>query len=195
MSAPGAGASRRHFAHPGWVILAASAWLATVANLPLWLAMRDLSMFGQAGGWLFALAFALIIMATLTGMVSLLAWRWTLKPVLAVLLLASAFAAYFMLAYRVVIDTSMITNALQTDIHEVRDLLSLKLVAMLLVLGVLPCAALWRWRVDYGRLDAPCGAQPLAGGRCPAGAGAAGAGQLQPAGLHHAQPQGVALPG
>ncbi|MDP2032630.1 MAG: phosphoethanolamine--lipid A transferase [Polaromonas sp.] len=137
--------------HPGGLVVAASLWLATVANLPLWLAMRDLGLFAQSGGWLFALAFALIIAACLTGMVSLLAWRWTLKPVLALLLLASAVGGYFMLAYHVVIDTSMIVNALQTNTGEVRDLLSLKLAAALLLLGVLPGAVLWRWPVDYGR--------------------------------------------
>lgn len=137
--------------HPAWLMLAASAWLATVANLPLWLAMRELGLFAQAGGWLFAVASALIIAACLSGIVSLLAWRWTLKPVLALLFLASAFGAYFMLAYHVVIDTSMIVNALQTNTSEVRDLLSLKLAAALVVLGVLPCTLLWRWPVDYGR--------------------------------------------
>jgi lipid A ethanolaminephosphotransferase len=151
MSAQGAGPSRLAWRHPGWLIVAASAWLATVANLPLWLAMRDLGLFAQAGGWLFALAFALIIAACLSGIVSLLAWRWTLKPVLTLLLLMSAVGAYFMLAYHVVIDTSMIVNALQTNPGEVRDLLSLKLAAALLLLGALPCALLWRWPVDYGR--------------------------------------------
>ncbi|MGQ2979858.1 MAG: phosphoethanolamine transferase [Polaromonas sp.] len=137
--------------HPVWLIVAASTWLATVANLPLWLAMDQLGLFAHTGGWLFALAFALIIAACLSGGVSLLAWRWTLKPVLALLLLASAFGAYFMLAYHVVIDTSMMVNALQTNSSEVRDLLSPKLAASLLLLGVLPVAVVWRWPVAYGR--------------------------------------------
>ena len=143
--------ARTALLHPGWMILAASAWLASAANLPLWLALRDLGLFGQVGGWLFALAFALMISVCLAGIVSLLAWRWTLKPVLALILLASAFGAHFMLAYHVVIDTTMISNALQTDAREVRDLLSLKLAATLLLLGALPCAVVWRWPVDYGR--------------------------------------------
>jgi len=146
-----AGASRRAFAHPGWLVLAASIWLATAANLPLWLAMRELAMFGHAGGWLFAVAFGLIIAASLAGLVSVLAWRWTLKPVLAVLLMAAALGAHFMLAYHVVIDSSMITNALQTNAHEVRDLLGLRFFAFVGVFGVLPSVALWHWQVDYGR--------------------------------------------
>ncbi|MDP2818580.1 MAG: phosphoethanolamine--lipid A transferase [Polaromonas sp.] len=143
--------ARTALLHPGWVILAVSAWLASAANLPLWLVMRDLGLFGQMGGWLFALAFALMITACLAGIVSLLAWRWTLKPVLALLLLASAFGAHFMLAYHVLIDTSMINNALQTNTSEVRDLLSLRLAATLLLLGALPCTVVWRWPVDFGR--------------------------------------------
>lgn len=149
-AAPSSGAARRDFTHPGWLILAVSAWLASAANLPLWLAMRDLGLFRQASGWLFALAFASMISACLAGIVSLLAWRWTLKPVLALLLLSAALGAHFMLAYHVVIDTSMITNALQTDAHEVRDLLGLKLALALLLFGVLPCVVLWRWPVEYG---------------------------------------------
>ncbi|MES2688483.1 MAG: phosphoethanolamine--lipid A transferase [Pseudomonadota bacterium] len=142
---------RRSFAHPGWLILAASLWLATAANVPLWLAMRDLGLLAPAGGWLFALAFSLMIAASLGGIGSLLAWRWTLKPVLGVLLLGSAVGAHFMLAYHVVIDTSMVMNVLQTDAREVRDLIGWKLAATLLLLGILPCVLLWRWPVDYGR--------------------------------------------
>ncbi|GAB3470035.1 phosphoethanolamine transferase [Polaromonas eurypsychrophila] len=150
-AAPTPGASRRTFTHPGWLILAVSSWLASAANLPLWLAMRDQGLFRQAGSWLFALEFALMITACLTGIASVLAWRWTLKPMLALLLLSAAFGAHFMLAYHVVIDTSMISNALQSDVREVRDLLGLKLAVSLLLLGVLPFIALWHWPVDYGR--------------------------------------------
>ncbi|MEO8023519.1 phosphoethanolamine--lipid A transferase [Polaromonas sp.] len=148
---PPAGTSPRAFAHPGWIILAASFWLATAANLPLWLALRELALFERSGGWLFAVSFGLIIAASLACVVSVLAWRWTLKPVLALLLVASSFGAHFMLAYHVVIDSAMLTNALQTNPREVRDLLGPRFFASVGLLGVLPCVALWRWRVDYGR--------------------------------------------
>ena len=65
----------------------------------------------------------------LTGLLGLLAWRWTLKPVLTLLLLARAVGAHFMLTYHVVIDTTMLTNVLQTDPGEARDLLSWRLAA------------------------------------------------------------------
>jgi lipid A ethanolaminephosphotransferase len=46
--------------------------------------------------------------------------------------------------YNVVIDSTMMTNVLQTDMRETRDLLSLRMAASVLVIAVLPLAWLWR---------------------------------------------------
>ncbi|MEP7102032.1 MAG: phosphoethanolamine--lipid A transferase, partial [Burkholderiales bacterium] len=46
--------------------------------------------------------------------------------------------------YGVVIDTTMMTNVVQTDPREVRDLLSVRLLFSLLLLAGLPLALLWR---------------------------------------------------
>ncbi|MBA3058132.1 MAG: phosphoethanolamine--lipid A transferase [Gammaproteobacteria bacterium] len=135
--------------HPVWLILAASLWMATAGNAPLWRALSQLSVFDSLQGWLFATALALIIVAALTGLISLLAWRWTLKPVLGLFLLAAAAGAYFMMSYHVVIDPTMIVNALQTDPREVRDLLSAKLFISLLLLWALPMLVVWRWPVVH----------------------------------------------
>lgn len=137
--------------HPVRLILAASFWMATAGNAPLWRALGQLSMFDSLQGWLFAAALALIMAAALTGLISLLAWRWTLKPVLGVFLLAAAAGTYFMMSYNVVIDPTMIDNALQTDPREVRDLLSAKLFISLLLLWVLPMLVVWRWPVTHVR--------------------------------------------
>ncbi len=137
--------------HPLWPILATGFWIATVGNLPLWKALGELSVLSDAQGWLLAVALGLIIIAAMTGLMSLFAWRWTLKPVLGFALLAAACGAYFMLSYHVVIDPSMMVNAAQTDSREVRDLLSGKFFLALLLLWVLPSMLLWRWQVDYGR--------------------------------------------
>lgn len=148
---PGKQLALQRPSHPIWLILAASLWMATIFNAPLWLALRDLSIFDRLGGWLFAVVLALIITSSLTFLASLLTWRWTLKPVLIGLMLVAACGAYFMITYRVMIDTSMVVNALQTDLLEVRDLLTLKLVFALLFLWVLPSIAIWYFPVAYGR--------------------------------------------
>ena len=68
----------------------------------------------------------------------MLAWRWTLKPAIAIFLLAAAVGAYFMMAYGAVIDETMMLNSLETDLRETRDLLNWPLAATVLVLAVLP---------------------------------------------------------
>lgn len=139
------------FRHPIWLILATSLWMATVANLPLWRALGELSVLDSVQGWLFAVAMALIIVAALTVLTSLLAWRWTLKPMVLIFLLVAAAGAHFMMSYRVVIDATMVANALQTNPREVRDLLGAKLLVNLLVLWVLPSIVVWHWPLAYGR--------------------------------------------
>ena len=135
---------------PSWLAGAACLWMATAANLPLWNALADLSVFTRPAGWLFAAALALIMAAALMAVVGLLAWRWTLKPVLVALLLTAASAAYFMLSYRVVIDASMVVNALQTNRHEAAALFSPRLLGVVGVLGGLPALAVWRAPVAWG---------------------------------------------
>lgn len=139
----------RHSGHPAWLIAATSLWIATLGNLVLWSGLWQLSALKGAGGLAFGAALALMIAAVLTLLASLLSWRWTLKPVLIALLLASAAGAHFMAAYGVVIDPTMMTNVLQTDLREVGDLLSVRLVVTLLGLGVLPALAVWRVPVRF----------------------------------------------
>jgi lipid A ethanolaminephosphotransferase len=135
---------------PAWLAGAACLWMATAANLPLWNALADLSVFAHPAGWLFAAALALIMAAALMAVVGLLAWRWTLKPVLVALLLSASAAAYFMLSYHVVIDPTMVVNALQTDRHEATALFSPRMLLIVGLLGGLPALAVWRTPVAWG---------------------------------------------
>jgi lipid A ethanolaminephosphotransferase len=137
--------------NPLWLIIAVSTWLALVANVPLWHKLGELAFFDQFKGWLFVAAMGLMIAAAMTAVFSLLAWRWTLKPALCMLLAVAALGAYFMSTYSVVIDQTMLVNALQTDPREVRDLLSLKLLAWVAGLALMPIFFVWRWPVQYGR--------------------------------------------
>jgi lipid A ethanolaminephosphotransferase len=92
----------------------AALWVASIGNLALWRGLAALPELGNARGLLFGLAFALMIGAVHVALSSLLAWRWTLKPMLTVVLLAAAAGAYFMLSYGVVIERTMMVNVLLT---------------------------------------------------------------------------------
>lgn len=80
---------------------------------------------------------------------SLLCFRHTLKPVLILLFICSASAAYFMDRYDIVIDANMLDNAMNTDPREVSGLFSFTLVFYILLLGVLPSAILLKMQVVY----------------------------------------------
>ena len=121
-----------------WVVLAASFWVATVCNVALWRELIRLPGLDLGQVALLDLSLGLVIALATAALLSLLAWRWTLKPVITLLLLSAAFGAYFMMAYGVVIDQTMMVNTLQTDVRESRDLLNWRLVATLLALSGVP---------------------------------------------------------
>lgn len=126
------------------LVVVASLWLAVAGNLALWrtlLALPDLTGWHGMG---FGVAFALMIACVVAALLSLLAWRFTLKPAITLLVLLAAFATHYMLMYGVVVDTPMLVNVLQTDTREARDQLSWQLLGTVLVLAVLPLMWLWR---------------------------------------------------
>ena len=132
---------------PLWLVVLASLWIATICNVALW---RELSRLpGLSGGQAVIISIALVLVIALatTALLSLLAWRWTLKPAITIFLLAAAFGAYFMMTYGVVIDKTMMVNTLQTDVRETRDLLNWRLLATVLVLAVLPMVLVWRQKI------------------------------------------------
>lgn len=138
--------------HPAWVVVLASAWLATACNVPLWRELTALPGQGTLRGWAFVLAFAVIVAAGNAALLSLLAWRWTLKPAVTVLLLMAAFGAYFMLAYGIAIDASMLVNVMQTDVKEAGDLLNWRMAATVVALTAPPL--LWLYRRPVRRMHA-----------------------------------------
>ncbi|MFN4119415.1 phosphoethanolamine transferase [Acidovorax sp.] len=138
--------------HPVWVVVLISTWLATACNVPLWREVAQLPGQGSLRGWGFAVAFAIIVAAGNAALLSLLAWRWTLKPAAALMVVMAAFGAYFMLAYGIAIDASMLTNVLQTDAHETTDLLSWRMLFTVLALAAPPL--LWLYRTPLQRLGA-----------------------------------------
>ncbi len=76
--------------------------------------------------------------------------KYTLKPALILVLVASSFASYFMNTFNVVIDVGMLRNAVQTNAAETMDLMNFKLLMYFLLFGVLPSVLIYKVRVDYG---------------------------------------------
>lgn len=69
---------------------------------------------------------------------TLLAHRWTLKPLAILLTITGAAATYFISKYAVAVDSSMVRNAIHTDSTEVGQLLSPQMIPYGVFLIALP---------------------------------------------------------
>ena len=137
--------------HPSWLIILTSIWLATLGNLALWRELISLPEMNDLRALWFGGSFAILIAALSVILLSALCWRWTLKPILSIFLIAAALGGYFMLSYGVVIDNTMMVNVMQTDLRESRDLTSWKLLLTVLGFAILPMV--WLWRVQVKRIS------------------------------------------
>lgn len=126
----------------------ASFLLLSIYNLPLWQHLFSIIP-ADAGGLGMGAAFGVMVLAVFNLALALVSFRWVFKPVLIFLFLASSGVAYFMSQYGVLIDANMLRNVVETDVNEVRDLLSFKLALFILVLGVLPSWLLWKLPVRH----------------------------------------------
>lgn len=131
----------------GWsveaLVLATAALLVALTNLPFWreaLAGRSAADFGT---WRFVAGTGVLLIAAQAAVVLLVATRATVRPLLGLLIVASLVAQHLMERYGVVLDPSMMRNALRTQMREASELVS----PWLLVnagIGVLAFVALFR---------------------------------------------------
>jgi len=125
------------------VIVGSALFLTAFANLAFF--RNVLAAFDTLpGGHIHALSVGAVLVCTLMLVLSLLCVGRTLKPMLVVLFVLSACAAYFMDTYNVIIDSDMLTNVAVTDPAEVRDILTPRLGLYLLLLGILPAVVVLR---------------------------------------------------
>ncbi len=126
--------------------VAALFWALTANRLFLGAALKDRAL-AEPASWGFALALLAMLAALHYLLLALLCTRHTVKPVLAVLTVATAFATHFMQSFGAYLDPSMMRNVLRTDVAEARELFSWGLLPHLGLYAVLPLALLWRVRV------------------------------------------------
>jgi lipid A ethanolaminephosphotransferase len=83
---------------------------------------------------------------------TLICSKYTVKPILILILTVSSLTSYFMNTYNIIIDYLMIQNIVETNTAEALDLLSFKLLAHFLFLGILPSVYIYKVNIDYGSL-------------------------------------------
>ena len=133
------------------VVLVVIAWLIATVNGAWWGAVGAGRAWADPANWLFMIAVFVALVALHFVLLGALANRWTVRPLLTVIIIASAATAYFMRTYAVIMDPTMIQNILETDTHEARELLSWSLVISVLLWSVLPVVFVWWVRIEHQR--------------------------------------------
>jgi lipid A ethanolaminephosphotransferase len=132
-----------------WLAVILAVLLVVLFNASFWQRLYTIvSPLDAHGVKMLGLAFVLLT-AFFSLLLQLLVWPKVGKPLLIALLLTTAGVSYFMSQYGVLIDMNMVRNAVQTDGAEVRDLITLKMVLTVLLLGGLPSLWLWKTPVQY----------------------------------------------
>jgi lipid A ethanolaminephosphotransferase len=123
--------------------------LVVVYNTATWQALHRLVPLDGVKNGAFYLSFAFFLLAFFVLLLTLVSFKYLLKPVLSLLLLSSAAAAYFMNSYGITIDTVMVQNIFETNPAEAGALISARMLGYLFFLGLLPALLIWRLPVEY----------------------------------------------
>jgi len=98
---------------------------------------------------LYIFSLSVVLYSLIVFLLNLVNTKYTLKPVLVFLFIASSLAAYAMDTFQVVINDIMIQNIMETDTSEAGDLLTVKAVIYFVVLGILPSLLVLFTKVEY----------------------------------------------
>lgn len=128
------------------VIAAGLFWALSANRAFLGAALKDRALHDPAA-WGFAAAMFAVVASLNMLLLALAANRWTVKPLISVMTLATAAASHFMGTYGVYLDPSMLRNVLRTDVSEAGELASSGLLLHLALYAGMPLLLLWRVRI------------------------------------------------
>jgi lipid A ethanolaminephosphotransferase len=129
------------------LVLTVVAWLIAAMNGGWWSAVGAGRDWSRPSNWLFVVAcFAALTLLHFV-LIAPFANRWIVRPLLTLLVVASAAAAYFIHTFNVLLDPTMMENVLRTDRNEAVDLINFELFAWVLAWSALPVAFIWLVRI------------------------------------------------
>lgn len=133
---------------PVWkATLLVSLFLTSLDNFSFWKLVYSKVDF-QTEPFLYISLF-LILITTTHIFLTLVSFKPIFKIATCLILIISAFAAYFMDNYGIMIDKSMVRNIMATNVTEATELLSFKLLITVLALGVVPSYLLYKTKINY----------------------------------------------
>jgi lipid A ethanolaminephosphotransferase len=140
--------ARRPMIRVETLLLVILAWLMATMNGAWWSAVGAGRDWSQPANWLFVAACFVALTLLHFALLAPLANRWTVRPLLSLLVVVSAVASYYIHEFAVILDPTMIQNVLRTDSHEAGDLLTPGMFVWVLALSALPLAIIWIVRLE-----------------------------------------------
>lgn len=117
-------------------------WIGIFLNFAFLEKIHALTPYGGIKAGFFVAATACVLIALYNLVLQFLNWKWTAKTLSVILLIIGGFSSYFVTSLGVVISPDQIQNAMQTDVAETRDLLSLRFIFWALLMVLLPIIVL-----------------------------------------------------
>ena len=128
------------------LILLISVLLVSFYNKAFWTEIFDIAADSQQNSFFLASIFILLV-AFINLCLSLVSFKYILKSCLVLILFVATFAAYFMENYGIMIDRSMIRNILTADLASAAELVTVKMLCYVVVLGVIPSLLVLRTEI------------------------------------------------
>ena len=119
-------------------------WLASVVNISFYQSIANLTSYHGVAAGVFLIATAVMIFAYYFFALQLISWRMSAKWVASILIIISAMGNYFVSELGVDINQGQILNMMQTDLHEILDLVCWQAAEFTLVTIIFPLLVIWR---------------------------------------------------
>ena len=132
-----------------WLVLWLAIALTVAYNGSLWHGLFETRSTMTGDDLLFLLSCAFFLTALFNLLLSIFAFKGIQKPLLIILILASAAASFFMDSYGIFIDSDMIQNVLQTDHKEAFELFDLAFIGHMLLWGIGPAWLIYKMQIQY----------------------------------------------
>ncbi|MGB0468551.1 MAG: phosphoethanolamine transferase [Pontibacterium sp.] len=130
-------------------ILLLSVLMMVVYNKALWTLVFNVPAEITITSVFFFASFFVLIVSIFNILLTLVGFKYILKPLAIFIVMSAAFASYFMNSYGIMIDKTMVQNTMETDPGEVMDLLTLQMLADVTLMGILPALMISRTRITY----------------------------------------------
>jgi lipid A ethanolaminephosphotransferase len=98
----------------------------------------------------FFFAIIIAIIAAISILLLIFGQKYVLKPLTIFLIILSAILSFYNQQFGVTVDEHMITNTLETDVHEAMDLMSVGLFFHIFFFVIIPSAIIYFVEIEYG---------------------------------------------